>query len=107
MDLSAVSISEHALQRFQERWPGRDKCRDPRKTIKKLLKNTEEIRKKPAANVLAIIRYQRKARYFQNGDWIFVTNEEANVLFTVELKSSCPELWEKTPKKKGKKTKSG
>jgi hypothetical protein len=103
MDLSNILISRHALEeRFYEKWPDSNKYKNLEKTLRKLLAHAQEIRKKPAANVLAIIKYKRRARYFENSGWIFVTNEEATVLVTIERKKDCPEIWEKPSKKRRK-----
>ncbi len=99
MDLSSISVSKHALDRFQQRWLKVESStpKDWETTFRKLLSNVDEIKKKPAANVGALIRYKRRARYFHNSSgWIFVTDEELTVVFTIERRKDCPEMWEKS-----------
>ena len=100
MDLSGIFITRHALERFQERCPRGNKTKNPEKTLKKLLARTQEIKKTPVASTLAIIKYKRRAKYFENNGWVFVTNEETTMLFTAELKKDCPGMWEKKPSTK-------
>jgi len=103
MDLSGILITYHALQRFQERWPDDNKLQDPEKTLKKLLTKTREIRKNPVASTLAIIEHKKRARYFENSGWVFVTNEETTTLLTTERRKDRPQIWENNSCRKRRK----
>ena len=105
MDLSDISINPHALERFQQRWPITEDSRPKNweKTLRRLLSHVEEeIKKKSGATVDALLKYKARARYFYNSGWVFVTNEEATLLLTIERKKDRPRMWERPKSKQGR-----
>lgn len=90
-----IRVSNHALERFQERWPGGDRLKNPEKALAKILKSPmQEIWKKPRSNMNAFLKYGKSARYFRREGWIFVTSEDLGVLLTVERWKDCPYMWQ-------------
>lgn len=86
MDCSRAVITNHALRRFRQRWIELMPNHRPNGwegEMRKLLFRSEEARKKSRALQAAIARHGRRARYFVRDDWVFVLNEQANVVITV------------------------
>lgn len=89
--------------RFEKRWLGTPP-KNLEKTLRRILRATEEIWKRPLANLKALIKYKKPARYFYTSGWVFVVivDEDTISLTTAERYSDCPSLWEKKQKKSKK-----
>lgn len=99
MNLSKIHIKNHALQRFKERWikfygtPPPENWYD---TLKNLLSDVIEIKKTAKSRLENFEKYKKVSRYFlktKSWNWIFVTNENATKLFTIEWIKINPQSW--------------
>lgn len=78
-----AEITRHAWIRFRSRWT--DKAPNDYSTeLRKLLADAEEEDLGHATAVRIINNNFKPARYFRNGEWRFVLNEDLTAIMTVE-----------------------
>jgi hypothetical protein len=95
MGLTKATITQHAWDRFIERWKGhRPDCY--RRELLYLLSVAEEETLGYGATIRIIQNGFKPARYFVVGRWRFVTDEEVTRVLTAEI------IWHKKKRNKPK-----
>lgn len=79
-----ISISRHALQRFQERWPHHDKPGCWEETLRTIIVKAEEEDLQEARVCRLLNNDMTPARYFTYDGWRFVTDVQKALLLTCE-----------------------
>jgi hypothetical protein len=83
MKLQDVEISRHAWLQFKARWNG-EPLVNCEAQIRTLLAGAQEENLGYGIVVRLITNGFKPARYFRNGEWRFVTDEEVTNLLTIE-----------------------
>jgi len=83
VSIRAAEITRHAWFRFKARW-GAEQPNDYTEEIRKLLADATEEDLGHAAAVRIMTNGFKPARYFRNGEWRFVMNEELTTILTIE-----------------------
>jgi len=87
IDWEAVEISQHAHQRFLERWtPFQKPPKDPVYVIRRLLSAVEEVFLRQEFRVVALINHgpEGVVRYFWVQGWLFVVDQDLTTVITAQ-----------------------
>ena len=83
MDAHNIEITRHAWLQFKTRWGG-EPLVNCEATIRTLLSGAQEEHLGYGMAVRLITNGFKPAKYFRNGEWRFVTDEEVTNVITIE-----------------------
>ena len=83
MDAQNIEITRHAWIQFKARWHG-EPLVNCEQQIRGMLAQAKEENLGHGATVRLITNGFKPARYFRNGEWRFVLDEEATSVITIE-----------------------
>lgn len=84
MNSDGMHITRHALERFKRRWPHPAQPTDWMRALKALLDRAQEEDIGSGRTIRLINNGLQPARYFEAEGWRFVTDENAERLYTCE-----------------------